>query len=103
MDAFKDCTRMEKEMILSNPNVMMRLQRMLQAQQEFSDAVAYELENLENTKERNHYGTPPEMPVLRGQSKKPKAKAKKEVAESTFQAPQFSRNFSKKTSVLWDE
>ena len=94
-------------MILSNPNVMMRLQRMLQAQQEFSDAVAYELENLENTKERNHYGTPPEMPVLRGQSKKPKAKAKKEVAESTFQAPQFSRNFSrnfsKKTSVLWDE
>ena len=94
-------------MILSNPNVMMRLQRMLQAQKEFDDAVAYELENLENTKERNHYGTPPEMPVLRGQSKKPKAKAKKEVAESTFQAPQFSRNFSrnfsKKTSVLWDE
>ena len=103
MDAFKDCTRMEKEMILSNPNVMMRLQRMLQAQQEFSDAVAYELENLENTKERNHYGTPPEMPVLRGQSKKPKAKAKKEPTETSWKPLQFSRNFSKKTSVLWDE
>jgi hypothetical protein len=90
-------------MILSNPNVMMRLQRMLQAQQEFSDAVAYELENLENTKERNHYGTPVQMPAFYGQSKKSKGKSKKEAAESTFQPPQFSRNFSKKASVLWDD
>lgn len=103
MDTFKDCTRQEKEMILSNPNVMMRLQRMLQAQQEFSDAVAYELENLENTKERNHYGTPLQMPAFYGQSKKPKGKPKKEATESTFQPPQFSRNFSKKASVLWDD
>jgi hypothetical protein len=94
---------MEKEMILSNPNVMMRLQRMLQAQKEFDDAVAYELENLENTKERNHYGTPVLMPALHEKGKKSKARPKKEAAESTFQPPQFSRNFSKKASVLWDE
>jgi hypothetical protein len=49
----------ERQMILSNPNVMMRLQRMMQAQQEFADAVAHAGRDLRETQEQNYYGTPP--------------------------------------------
>jgi hypothetical protein len=45
-------------MILSNPNVIMRLERMLQAQQEFADAVAHASKDLRDTQEQNYYGTP---------------------------------------------
>ena len=45
-------------MILSNPNVIMRLERMLQAQQEFADAVAHASRDLRDTQEQNYYGTP---------------------------------------------
>ena len=48
----------EKQMILSNPNVIMRLERMLQAQQEFADAVAHASRDLRDTQEQNYYGTP---------------------------------------------
>jgi hypothetical protein len=48
----------EKQMILSNPNVIMRLERMLQAQQEFADAVAHASKDLRDTQEQNYYGTP---------------------------------------------
>ncbi len=47
-----------KQMILSNPNVIMRLERMLQAQQEFADAVAHASRDLRDTQEQNYYGTP---------------------------------------------
>ena len=49
----------ERQMILSNPNVMMRLQRMMHAQQEFADAVAHAGRDLRETQEQNYYGTPP--------------------------------------------
>ena len=45
-------------MILSNPNVIMRLERMLHAQQEFADAVAHASRDLRDTQEQNYYGTP---------------------------------------------
>jgi len=48
----------EKQMILSNPNVIMRLERMLQAQQEFADAVSHASRDLRDTQEQNYYGTP---------------------------------------------
>ena len=49
----------ERQMILGNPNVMMRLQRMMQAQQEFADAVAHAGRDLREAQEQNYYGTPP--------------------------------------------
>jgi hypothetical protein len=49
----------ERQMILGNPNVIMRLQRMLQAQQEFADAVAHAGRDLRDAQEQNYYGTPP--------------------------------------------
>ena len=48
----------EKQMILGNPNVIMRLERMLQAQQEFADAVSHASRDLRDTQEQNYYGTP---------------------------------------------
>ena len=100
MEAFKDCSHMEKEMILSNSNVMMRLQRMLQAQQEFADAISYELRNLRGAQERNHYGDMPEFATS-----KPKAAPKgrpKKTMEPAFELPQFSRKATRGSSVLYD-
>jgi len=88
-------------MILRNTNVIMRLQRMLQAQQEFADAVEYETQNLRSAKERNHYGDMPEFAVPR-----PKAAAKgrpKKTAEPAFELPQFSRKATRGSSVFYDE
>ena len=96
MEAFKDCSHMEKEMILSNSNVMMRLQRMLQAQQEFADAISYELRNLRGAQERNHYGDMPEFATS-----KPKGRPKKTM-EPAFELPQFSRKATRGLSVLYD-
>ena len=65
----------EKQMILSNPNVIMRLERMLQAQQEFADAVAHASRDLRETQEQNYYGTPVLQkggrPVERGRARTP--------------------------------
>jgi len=88
-------------MILSNPNVMMRLQRMLHAQQEFADAVEYETQNLRSAKERNHYGDMPEFAAPRSKTA-PKARAKK-TAEPAFELPQFSRKATRGSSVFYNE
>jgi len=58
MQYLSNYSHTEKQMILSNPNVIMRLERMLQAQQEFADAVAHASRDLRNTQEQNYYGTP---------------------------------------------
>lgn len=58
-------------MILSNPNVIMRLERMLQAQQEFADAVAHASRDLRNTQEQNYYGTPILQKGGRGRARTP--------------------------------
>lgn len=98
MDSFKDCSHLEKEMILSNSNVMMRLQRMLQAQQEFADAISYELRNLRGAQERNHYGDMPEF------ASKPKTAGKGRPRKNAEpELPQFSRKSTRSTSVLYDE
>ena len=60
MADFSMYSQAEKQMILSNPNVMMRLQRMMQAQQEFADAVAHAGRDLREAQEQNYYGTPPQ-------------------------------------------
>jgi hypothetical protein len=61
----------EKQMILSNPNVIMRLERMLQAQQEFADAVAHASRDLKDTQEQNYYGTPILQKGGRGRARTP--------------------------------
>jgi len=58
MQYLSNYSHTEKQMILSNPNVIMRLERMLQAQQEFADAVAHASRDLRETQEQNYYGTP---------------------------------------------
>ena len=101
MEAFKDCSHLEKEMILSNSNVMMRLQKMLQAQQEFADAISYELRNLRGAQERNHHGEMPEFATS-----KPKAAPKrrpKKTMEPAFELPQFSRKATRGSSVFYDD
>jgi len=59
MADFSMYSQAEKQMILGNPNVMMRLQRMMQAQQEFADAVAHAGRDLREAQGQNYYGTPP--------------------------------------------
>ena len=61
----------EKQMILGNPNVIMRLERMLQAQQEFADAVSHASRDLRDTQEQNYYGTPVLQKVGRGRARTP--------------------------------
>ena len=61
----------EKKMILGNPNVIMRLERMLQAQQEFADAVSHASRDLRDTQEQNYYGTPVLQKVGRGRARTP--------------------------------
>ena len=61
----------EKQMILGNPNVIMRLERMLQAQQEFADAVSHASRDLRETQEQNYYGTPVLQKVGRGRARTP--------------------------------
>jgi hypothetical protein len=58
MQYLSNYSHTEKQMILSNPIVIMRLERMLQAQQEFADAVAHASKDLRDTQEQNYYGTP---------------------------------------------
>ena len=58
-------------MILGNPNVIMRLERMLQAQQEFADAVSHASRDLRETQEQNYYGTPVLQKVGRGRARTP--------------------------------
>ena len=58
MQYLSNYSHTEKQMILGNPNVIMRLERMLQAQQEFADAVAHASRDLRETQEQNYYGTP---------------------------------------------
>jgi hypothetical protein len=58
MQYLSNYSHTEKQMILSNPNVIMRLERMLQAQQEFADAVSHASRDLRDTQEQNYYGTP---------------------------------------------
>jgi len=101
MEAFKDCSHLEKEMILSNSNVMMRLQRMLQAQQEFADAISYELRNLRGAQERNHCG---DMPEFASSHPKTASKARsKKTVEPVFELPQFSRKATRGSSVLYND
>ena len=58
MQYLSNYSHTEKQMILSNPNVIMRLERMLHAQKEFADAVAHASRDLRDTQEQNYYGTP---------------------------------------------
>jgi hypothetical protein len=79
-------------MILGNPNVIMRLERMLQAQQEFADAVAHASRDLRETQEQNYYGTP----VLqkgggRGRTPVPPRAPKYKKSEQIDGTPHISR------------
>lgn len=58
MQYLSSYSHMEKQMILGNPNVIMRLERMLQAQQEFADAISHAASDLRGAQEQNYYGTP---------------------------------------------
>jgi hypothetical protein len=78
----------EKQMILSNPNVIMRLERMLQAQQEFADAVAHASKDLRDTQEQNYYGTP----VLHKGGGRGRGKDRAVEPPRDRPAPQVSRN-----------
>ena len=71
MQYLSNYSHTEKQMILGNPNVMMRLERMLQAQQEFADAVAHASKDLRDTQEQNYYGTPVLQKVGRGRARTP--------------------------------
>ena len=71
MQYLSNYSHTEKQMILGNPNVMMRLERMLQAQQEFADAVSHASRDLRDTQEQNYYGTPVLQKVGRGRARTP--------------------------------
>lgn len=83
----------EKQMILSNPNVIMRLERMLQAQQEFADAVAHASRDLRETQEQNYYGTPILQKGGRGRALTPAAKKRvSKKSQQTDGTPVLSRS-----------
>ena len=71
MQYLNNYSHTEKQMILGNPNVIMRLERMLQAQQEFADAVAHASRDLRETQEQNYYGTPVLQKGGRGRARTP--------------------------------
>ena len=71
MQYLSNYSHTEKQMILGNPNVIMRLERMLQAQQEFADAVSHASRDLRDTQEQNYYGTPVLQKVGRGRARTP--------------------------------
>ena len=71
MQYLSNYSHTEKQMILGNPNVIMRLERMLQAQQEFADAVAHASRDLRETQEQNYYGTPVLQKGGRGRARTP--------------------------------
>ena len=71
MQYLSNYSHTEKQMILGNPNVIMRLERMLQAQQEFADAVSHASRDLRETQEQNYYGTPVLQKVGRGRARTP--------------------------------
>lgn len=71
MQHLSNYSHTEKQMILGNPNVIMRLERMLQAQQEFADAVSHASRDLRDTQEQNYYGTPVLQKVGRGRARTP--------------------------------
>ena len=73
MQYLSNYSHTEKQMILGNPNVIMRLERMLQAQQEFADAVAHASRDLRETQEQNYYGTPVLQKGGRGRARTPVA------------------------------
>lgn len=88
-------------MILGNPNVIMRLERMLQAQQEFADAISHALGDLRGAQEQNYYGTP----VLqvgggtgRGRPRTPAPKRASKKSQQIEGTPPLSRG----SSVLYN-
>ncbi len=105
MQYLSNYSHTEKQMILSNPNVIMRLERMLQAQQEFADAVAHASRDLRETQEQNYYGTPVLQKGGRGRARTPAPVApvtlpKKRVSKKSQQidgTPTLSR------SVIYDD
>ena len=80
-------------MILGNPNVIMRLERMLQAQQEFADAVSHASRDLRDTQEQNYYGTPVLQKGGRGRARTPvpQRASKNRVSEQIKGTPTMSR------------
>lgn len=94
MQYLSNYSHTEKQMILGNPNVIMRLERMLQAQQEFADAVAHASRDLRNTQEQNYYGTPVLQKVDRGRARTPvppRAKKTNKKSEQIDGTPPLSR------------
>ena len=93
MQYLSNYSHTEKQMILGNPNVMMRLERMLQAQQEFADAVSHASRDLRDTQEQNYYGTPVLQKVGRGRARTPvpPRAPKNRVSEQIKGTPTMSR------------
>lgn len=82
---------MEKQMILGNPNVIMRLERMLQAQQEFSDAISHALSDLRGAQEQNYYGTPVLQTGGRGRTHTPAPKRTSKKSQQKDGTPPLTR------------
>lgn len=109
MQYLNNYSHTEKQMILGNPIVIMRLQQMLQAQQEFADAISHASRDLRDTQEQNYYGTPVLQKggraVERGRARTPApvvaaAPAKKRTSKKSQQidgTPALSR------SVIYDD
>jgi hypothetical protein len=93
MQYLSNYSHTEKQMILSNPNVIMRLERMLQAQQEFADAVAHASRDLRDTQEQNYYGTPILQKGGRGRAHTPAPKRQTSKKSQTIEGiPVLSRS-----------
>jgi hypothetical protein len=106
MQYLSNYSHTEKQMILSNPNVIMRLERMLQAQQEFADAVAHASRDLRDTQEQNYYGTPVLQKVgravERGRARipvPPRVPRKLKTSEQIDGTPTMSRG----SGILYDD
>ena len=101
MQYLSNYSHTEKQMILGNPNVIMRLERMLQAQQEFADAVSHASRDLRDTQEQNYYGTPVLQKVGRGRGRTPVAPPKKSTKKS--EQIDGTPHISRRSDVLFND